>query len=181
MAEQTKKKNINVNWRSMTIILAIVAIWIIFAIVTDGFWSPRNFSNLFRQMSIVGILATGALLVIVTGGIDLSVGLMAGFIGCLGAYLMTYNLWSTPPVVIVMILAGAGFGLAQGYIIAYQKVPAFIVTLGFQMILRGLLLSLTEGITISPINEDFLVFGQAYIPPVAGWIIAAVAVIAIFF
>ena len=181
MTKKKKRLGIKLNMRTYAIIIAIIFLWIIFGLTTNGsFLTTRNVSNLFRQMSSVGILATGALLVIVSGGIDLSVGLMAGFIGCLGAYFMTYSHWSTPLVVLVMIVAGAVFGLVQGYIISYLDVPAFIVTLGFQMLLKGLVLWLTEGITISPINEDFLVFGQAYVPHLIGWIIAAIAVILIF-
>ena len=75
------------NIQTYTIIIALVLIWVVFAIATEGgYVSPQNISNLFRQMSVTSIMAAGMVLVIVTGGIDLSVGRLAGFVSVVVAY-----------------------------------------------------------------------------------------------
>ena len=165
---------IKVNLRTYTMIFALMAIWIVFALLTNrtlieqyewnifkylgdclgafsgGFeagagrvfndfiyLSPRNLSNLFVQMAVVGVLAVGMVLVIVSGNIDLSVGSVACFIGALVAVLC-YEYHLSPLVAVLCgIVAGAAIGLVQGGITAYFRVPAFIVTLGGMMIFRG--------------------------------------------
>lgn len=170
----------NLNIRTFAIVIALAVLWVVFAIATGGsFVSARNISNLFRQMAIVGVLGTGALLVIVTGSIDLSVGLLAGYTGCVGACLMSYYGWGTAPAILVMLAVGAAVGLLQGGVIAYVGVPSFITTLGGQMILRGMILSLTKGITITPINKSFLVAGQSYLPGIAGLAIGVLVVLGV--
>jgi D-xylose transport system permease protein len=101
------------------------------------FLSPRNLSNLFVQMTVVGVLAVGMVLIIVSGNIDLSVGSVSAFIGGLVTVILYET--SLPPFAAVLIglAAGAGIGFIQGGITAYFRVPAFIVTLGGMMIFRG--------------------------------------------
>jgi D-xylose transport system permease protein len=176
-----RRLSVPINLRTFAIVIAIIMLWIVFAIASEGsFISQRNLSNLFRQMSIVGVLGTGALMVIVSGNIDLSVGLLAGFSGCVGAMLMSYHGWGTIPALGVMLAAGAIFGLAQGYVVAYVGVPSFIVTLGGQMVLRGFTLGLTKGVTITPINSSFLLFGQAYFGSLASWTMGILVIIVLF-
>lgn len=115
-------------------------------------------------------MAAGMSLVIIAGGIDLSVGVMAGSIGCIGAGMMAYFGWSTPVTIVFMILVGIGLGIAEGFFIAHLKVHAVIVTLSFQMLIRGLVLLFTAGRTVSPINASFLYLGQAYLPGYTGWV-----------
>src|ERR1051325_5896020 len=79
------------NVQTYTILLALIGIWSIFFFTTGGnYLDPQNVSNLFRQMSVTAFLATGMVLVIVTGNIDLSVGKMAGFVSVVVAYLQAY-------------------------------------------------------------------------------------------
>lgn len=101
------------------------------------FLSPRNLSNLFVQMTVVGVLAVGMVLVIVSGNIDLSVGSVCAFIGGLVTVILYET--SLPPYAAVLLglAAGTAIGFAQGGITAYFRVPAFIVTLGGMMIFRG--------------------------------------------
>ncbi len=173
-----KRLSLTINLRTFAIVIAIILLWAVFAVASDGsFITRRNLSNLFRQMSIVGVLGTGALLVIVSGNIDLSVGLLAGFCGCVGAILMSYHGWGTISAVLAMLAVGAVFGLAQGYVVAYVGVPSFIATLGGQMILRGFTLGLTKGVTITPINGSFLVFGQSYFGNGVSWTMGGLVVL----
>ena len=173
---KTKKRS--ANFRTFTIIIVLIVLWVLFAIMTDGaFIATRNLSNLFRQMSIVGILGVGAVLIIIAGHIDMSVGFLAGFTGCVSAFLMCYNGVNTALAIIIALAIGTGFGFAQGLVVAYVGVPSFIVTLGGQMALQGMVLALTQGVTIAPLTDAYTVFGQAYVPPLVSWILGIIAVI----
>ncbi len=174
------------NIQTYTILIALVLIWVVFAIATDGgYVSPQNVSNLFRQMSVTSLMAAGMVLVIVTGGIDLSVGRLAGFVSVVVAYFQA-NRWNTvfpdqPAVaallsVIIGLLVGTGWGVMQGYIVAYLRVTAFIVTLGSYFILQGLVLLQTEGKTIPANQPVFSQIGQGYLPDQLGWILTAIII-----
>jgi len=170
----------NVNIRTYTMIAVLIILWIFFSILTDGaFILTRNISNLVRQMAIVGILGTGMVLVIVTGGIDLSVGSTLGFLGGIAAALMAWNNWGTASTLTVLILGGIIIGLVQGVIIAYAGVPAFIVTLGGQLIFRGGLLGVTKGISISPLQNAYVWIGQAYFSKTLGLVLAIITIAAL--
>ncbi|MGI6168834.1 MAG: sugar ABC transporter permease [Christensenellales bacterium] len=172
------KPKINFNVRTYTMIAALFILWIIFSFTTDwAFITARNLSNLMRQMSIVGIMSIGMVMVIVTGGIDLSAGSVMGFISCIAAALQVWSAWGTAETIIVVLLAGALIGLINGVLIAYTGVPAFIITLGGQLIFRGAVLAVTRGTTVAPLEKSFLEIGQAFIDPTLGYILAALAVV----
>lgn len=178
------------NIQTYTIILALVAIWILFAVLTNGaFFSAQNVSNLFRQMTVTSFLAIGMVFVIVTGNIDLSVGKLAGFVSVVAAYFQAnvwYQLIPNMPLVAAMlsVIIGVGvgiiWGVLQGYIIAYLNVPAFIVTLGSMFVLNGAILLVTQGRTIPANQPYFSEIAQGYLPPTAGWAVAAVVVVFLF-
>lgn len=173
------------NIQTYTIVVALVVIWIVFTIATPDYASPQNISNLFRQMAVTSILSAGMVLVIVTGGIDLSVGRLAGFVSTVVAYNQAYRFTDNPPVaaiasVILGAAVGLGWGTLQGYIIAYLRVPAFIVTLGSLFILQGLVLLQTEGKTIPANQPVFDQIGQGYVPSTLSWLLA-IAIIAVMF
>ena len=166
-----------INIRAYSMVIALVVIWIAFGIMTSGkYLIPRNISNLSRQMAVVCYLATGMVLVIVSGNIDLSVGSLLGMLGGFAAFTQVYLGWSTGPTIIVTLLLGVVVGLYQGFVISYLKVPAFIVTLGGFMAFRGILIGITGGRTISPMTESFKVIGQSYLDKNVGIIIAIVAI-----
>lgn len=153
------------NVRQYTMIAALLAIWIIFTILTGGlFISARNLSNLLLQMCTIGILTGGMLLVMVAGHIDLSVGSVCGTLGAVVAYLMTKA--GVSPVAAILITIGCGVlvGAWHGFWIAYRGVPAFIVTLASQIAFRGFTLAVTNGATIGEFAPGFKAIGQGYIP-----------------
>lgn len=183
-------KAIRVNFQTYALIFAAIMIWGFFAYMTSGaFLGPQNISNLFRQMTVTSFLAIGMVLVIVTGNIDLSVGRLAGFVSVVLAYMQArvwpqvlpdQELLTTSLSIIIAIGVGVLFEMAQGYLIAYQGIPSFIVTLGGMFVLNGAILLVTEGKTI-PANQPTLsVVAQGYLPPLIGWIIAAIVVAALF-
>jgi D-xylose transport system permease protein len=172
-------QSVSRNIQSYILLLAVVIIWGIFFILTNGsFLDPQNISNLFRQMSVTSLMTLGMLLVILTGGIDLSVGKLAGFVSVVVAYLQ-FNIWFRllpgqvvlPAILSVIcgLIVGLLAGALQGSIIAFGNLPAFIVTLGGMWLFNGLLLLVTQGKTIAADQPVFSMIGQGYIPPVWGW------------
>ena len=173
------------NMQTYTLIIAVIVIWAIFYFLTGGsYLDPQNISNLFRQMTVTSFMSIGMVLVIVTGGIDLSVGKLAGFVSVVCAFLQYFTFYSMFPnqpllsavlSVIVGLLVGTAAGALQGYFIAFQGLPAFIVTLGGMWLFNGLILWRTAGKTIAAHGTYFSFIGQGYVSPTWGWIIFAVA------
>ena len=151
--------------RLISLSLSLVAIWVIFFIFTDGlFLTPRNFYNLAVQSSVVGILAVGMVLVIISKNIDLSVGSVLGFTGMTIAYLQIEILpveasWNWPVTVIFAILLGTLIGFWQGFLVAYVAIPSFVVTLAGLLIFRGAAFEVAKGRTLSPFQDDYRIFG----------------------
>ncbi len=184
-------KMLRANLQTYALIFATLVIWLYFSYLTNGsFLSPQNFSNLFRQMVITGFLSVGMVLVIVTGNIDLSVGKLAGFVSVVVAAVQSNFLTSTFPDQPILIAAlsvftgvaiGFLYGVIQGYIIAYLRVTAFIVTLGSMWLLNGLILLVTEGRTIPANQSTFAQIAQGYLPNEVGWIIAIITVVLLFY
>lgn len=169
------------DFRSYTLIIALVLIALIFGILTDGeFLTSRNLSNLFMQMSVISILAIGMTLVIIAGHIDLSVGSVVGLTGGIAAILQVWYGWGTVSVIIVAIIVGALIGLWQGWWVSYRNVPAFIVTLGGMLIFRGILIGISNGETIAPLNKSFEAIGNSYLPYVIGYVLAIISIIMLF-
>jgi D-xylose transport system permease protein len=161
------------NTKQYTMFLALIAIWLIFAVLTDGvFVSSRNLSNLFVQTVTTAILAIGMVLVIVAGHIDLSVGSVLGFTGAVCALLMVKAGWGVLPSAAVTLLVGLAVGAWHGFWIAHRRVPAFIVTLASMLAFRGLIIGITGGQTQglemapAPVAEAFKRIGQGYVPTI---------------
>jgi putative multiple sugar transport system permease protein len=153
------------NIRQYGMVIALAFIMVLFQILTKGImFAPMNITNLVLQNSYVLILAIGMLLVIVTGGIDLSVGSVAGFVGAVSAVFMVD--WGMPVfyAMLIAILIGAAAGAFQGYFIAFLKIPAFIVTLAGMLIFRGLTMSILQGQTKSPFEKSFQAMAAGYLP-----------------
>src|SRR5690606_4406320 len=131
-------------------------------------------------MAVIGVLAIGMTLVIVAGHIDLSVGSLAGLTGGIAAILQVWYGWNTFAVIIIAILVGAIIGLWQGYWVAYRAVPAFIVTLGGMLIFRGILVGVSQGRTIAPLDESFRMFGTSYLPFLYGYVLVVISIAMMF-
>ena len=155
-------------WRTFGLLAALVVIFAVFTFATGGmFLSPRNLSLLARQMSITALLASGMVLVIVAGQIDLSVGALAGLMGAVSALAVTRFGVPLPLGVALVLVLGALLGALQGGIVARLGVPPFIVTLGGMLVFQGTLLGITRGVTVTP-PPGYLVVGQSYLPPLFG-------------
>ncbi|MBP3127433.1 multiple monosaccharide ABC transporter permease [Thalassospira sp. ER-Se-21-Dark] len=158
--------------REYGMVVALVAILAFFQVLTDGIMlKPVNLTNLFLQNSYIIIMAVGMLLVIVGGNIDLSVGSVVGFIGALAA-VMIVN-WDLPTVLVVPVclIAGAIIGAAQGYWVAYWRIPSFIVTLAGMLVFKGLTLALLGGASVGPFPDSFQAMSSGFIPDFFGGLI----------
>jgi D-xylose transport system permease protein len=161
-------------------ILALVVIWLIFTVLTEGrFLIPRNLSNLSRQMSITAVLAIGMVMVIVATHIDLSVGSVLGLTGGIAAVLQVWYHWETPWVILAAVTLGALIGAWHGFWVAYQKVPAFIVTLAGYMAYRGILLGVLKGLTVAPMFPSFKIISSGYLDLLPGVILVTVSILAL--
>ncbi|MFP8968481.1 multiple monosaccharide ABC transporter permease [Pokkaliibacter sp. CJK22405] len=157
------------HMRDYGMLMALVVIMLLFQVLTDGtLMRPINLTNLFLQNSYIIIMALGMLLVIVAGHIDLSVGSVVGFIGALAA-VMAVN-WHLPTWLVVpaCLVMGGIIGAAQGYWIAYWKIPSFIVTLAGMLVFRGLTLAFLAGQSVGPFPESFQAMSTGFIPDVFG-------------
>jgi D-xylose transport system permease protein len=155
-----------VRYKILALLLAVAAIWVFFHIATDGaFATPRNLSNLLRQMSITGMLACGMVFVIIAGEIDLSVGSLLGLLGGVAAVLTVNLQWNTWAAVAAVLALGMLIGLFNGLWVTRMRVPSFIVGLGGMLVYRGALLGLTHGGTVAPVPDDLVYLGQGYVPP----------------
>ncbi|WP_028936545.1 ABC transporter permease [Pseudonocardia spinosispora] len=123
-------------------------------LASNEFLTSGNLGNLARQVAIFGIIAAGELLVILTAGIDLSVGSVLALTGCVTAELLIHG-WPVPAAIVVGLLVGAGLGAFNGTLVALAKLPPFIVTLGMLGIARGVVLVLTDASTIQPLPPSF--------------------------
>ncbi len=150
--------------RDYGMLLSLVAIMAFFQYMTDGtLLEPLNLTNLVLQNSYIVIMALGMLMVIVAGHIDLSVGSVVGFIGALSAVLMV-NLQMAPIwAALICLLAGAAIGAAQGYWVAFLRIPSFIVTLAGMLVFKGLSLVLLQGQSVGPFPDQFQMLSSGFI------------------
>lgn len=155
-----------------------------FALATNTFFTLDNMLTVALQTSIIAIIAIGQTYVIITNGIDLSIGSNMALAGIVAALIMT-NGYPIPLAILAALLVGCLCGLVSGFVITYGDLPPFIVTMGMMSIVRGLCLVITEGIPISGLPKGFTFFGSGYIfrsenfrgIPVAVVIMAVIAII----
>jgi putative multiple sugar transport system permease protein len=157
------------NFREYGMLLSLVAIMAFFQVMTDGtLMQPLNITNLVLQNSYIVIMALGMLLVIVAGHIDLSVGSVCGFIGALAAVLMVQYEWHFVPACLACLACGALIGAAQGWFVAYFRIPSFIVTLAGMLVFKGLALALLHGQSVGPFPESFQMLSSGFLPDFSG-------------
>jgi putative multiple sugar transport system permease protein len=157
------------NMREYGMLLSLIVIMGFFQYMTEGtLMQPLNLTNLVLQNSYVVIMALGMLMVIVAGHIDLSVGSVVGFIGGLAAVLIVNYQMNFITASIICLAAGALIGGAQGYFIAFFKIPSFIVTLAGMLVFKGLTLALLAGQSVGPFPEGFQMLSSGFLPdPIA--------------
>lgn len=156
--------------RDYGMLFSLVVIMGFFQYMTEGtLMQPLNLTNLILQNSYIVIMALGMLMVIVAGHIDLSVGSVVGFIGALAAVLIVNFNMNFIAAGLICLAAGALIGGAQGYFVAFFKIPSFIVTLAGMLVFKGLTLALLQGQSVGPFPGGFQLLSSGFIPdPIAG-------------
>jgi simple sugar transport system permease protein len=167
------------NGAVASIALFLIIVAVVFSLVTDTFLTQPNFLNILRQIAPLMITAVAMTFVITTGGIDLSVGSILALVNALAAISLAAGIpW--PIVVVLMLLAGGLIGAAQGYFVAFEGIPPFIVTLAGLSMIRGFALLLTRGYSI-PIDPSspFNAIGRGWFAgvPLPAWLAVAALVI----
>lgn len=145
-----------IDLQSLTLYIGAIAILIIFTVVCrlagKNFLTFGNIQNVITQSSVIAVIAIGQSVVILTGGIDLSVGSTVGFVGIVGGLLIKSGM-PIGVVCILLIVMGIFVGACNGALISYGKIPAFIVTLGSLQIIRGVTMVVNSGKPISGFPE----------------------------
>jgi putative multiple sugar transport system permease protein len=153
------------NLRQYGMLLSLFAIMLFFEVATNGtLLRPLNLTNLVLQNSYIAIMALGMLLVIVSGHIDLSVGSVAGFVGALAAVLMVQYGVPLVPAALLCLVVGGAIGAAQGFFVAYVKIPSFIVTLAGMLVFRGAMLAVLGGQSVGPFPTVFQRLSSGFLP-----------------
>ncbi|WP_316813258.1 ABC transporter permease [Pedobacter heparinus] len=122
-----------IKYNTLVIFLLML---IVSALVSDAFFTANNLANLIRQVAPVGIISMGMLLVILTGGIDLSVGSVVAMVGVLSA--LFTHMMPLPLAIVASLACGIMVGSLSGYLVSFQKMAPFIATLALMTIVRGL-------------------------------------------
>jgi len=173
--DQNKKRWLTTELLLLGVLL-IMGIGLGFA--SSKFLTPNNLSNLLRQTSINGVVAIGMTVVIISAGIDLSVGAVVGLSGILASSFMTTGGMSIPVAIFVAVLLSTLVGLFNGIVIFDGKVPAFIATLGAMTAVRGLVMLTTNARMVAGLPKSFTNFAQATILGLPGltfvWLIIVI-------
>jgi D-xylose transport system permease protein len=164
---------------SLRVILAIALIWIVFDLQNERFLSAANLTNLFLQITAVGLIAVGVVMVLLIGEIDLSVGAVSGLAAAVMAVVNVKHGWAPVPAIALGVLTGAAIGLLQGLLFTRFRIPSFVVTLAGLLTWQGaLLLVLGKTGTVNLTNSGITDLANTFYGPVVGWIFAAVAIAA---
>lgn len=156
--------------------LSLIVLFVALAIASPPFLTNTNLSSVVRQTAVINIMALGMTMIIIIGGIDLSVGAILAMGGLIGTMAMEKGL-SIPAGVLIGILAGLGCGLANGAMITQLNIAPFIVTLGTLGIFRGATLIISKGLPVSNIPKQFSYLGEGNLlgVPFVLWILVLCA------
>lgn len=172
MAEQTKapevlkpRKRANLSMKQYGMVLALVLVFLIFAFITKGKnMSPININNLIMQNGYVVILATGMLLCVLTGNVDLGVGSVVAASGAVAGTLIVKAGVSTPVAMLAALATGVAFGVFVGFFVSKLEIPPFIVTLATMLMGRGICYVILQSQTMGPLPADYNWISTGFVP-----------------
>ena len=175
------KRNYNILF-GLTLLALLLLLWGLLSVTTASFATGNNMANLLRQGSMIAILAVGQTFVIITGGIDLSVGAIVGFATVIVAMIINagYPIWFA---IMVTLLVGVAIGTFHGFGIVKMGLPPFIITLATLTSLRGIGLLMTNGNSININSDAFQAFsrGAVFGIPNLFWMVILVGIPAYIF
>ena len=158
--------------------LTLIVLFVALTIASPNFFTSTNLSSVVRQTAVINIMALGMTMIMITGGIDLSVGAILAMGGVVGTMAMEKG-FSIPTGVLVGSITGLACGLANGLMITQLRVQPFIVTLGTLGIFRGTTLIITNGLPVHQIPQQFSYMGEGNLlgVPFVLWILVACAIV----
>ena len=164
---------------TFTIFLILLLMCVITAVAEPAFLKLSNLLSTARSFSAIAIAGIGVLMIIITGGIDLSIGSVYGLAGVISAFGCSLFGLPVPVAMLMGVLSGAIFGALNGLMVVYCKLPPFIATLGTMQIARGLCTILTRGYPVSDLPSGYMFLGQGefLFVPMAVWCMVIIAVI----
>ena len=163
---------------SLPVIVGLIIIWIYFSVSEENFLTAGNLTNLMLQIAGLGIIATGVVMVLLLGEIDLSVGIVSGLAASVMAVLSVKNDWPGWAAILAALLVGLGCGLFQGFFITFFRVPSFVVTLAGLLGFQGVLLYVLGNTGTINITDDTIVnLANTFYSDYVGWIIAIVLLV----
>ena len=165
-----------IDWKKYTSIIGLILLCIISIILNDSFLTPRNLINIIRQLAVPGLLAIGMTYVIISGGIDLSVGSICALVSVLYAMLLQKGM-NFFTALIIMMLLGLVIGLCYGFFAAKVAIPPFIVTLAGTNVCKGAALVLTDSAAIGVTEPVTLAIGSLSLPQAPTLALIALAAI----
>lgn len=162
-----KKKTVNIDMKQYGMVLALIAVFLIFAFMTKGKnMSPANINNLIMQNGYVVILAVGMLLCVLTGNVDLGVGSVVATCGAVAGILMVdykANMWVA---ILAALAVGLLAGMFVGFFVSKLAIPPFIVTLASMLMFRGLTYTLLKAQTKGPLPASYTYIGAGFLPTI---------------
>ena len=163
MENRVKKTSWVDIYKKIGIYVILVAVFLFFSIVTPQFRSPANIINIIRQVSMFGIVVIGVTIVMLGGGMDLSVGGQMAVDGMIAGILMVNLKVPFGLAIVIVLLVGVAFGFINGIVTITFNIPPIIVTLGTMLVLNGVAYIVTGGLPVNGMPEGFKVLGQGYI------------------
>lgn len=150
-------------YKKFGIYILLAVVFIVFAVAAPNFLSAKNVINIVRQCSMFGIVVVGVSMVMIGGGMDLSVGSQMAVDGMLVGYMMVNSGLPIPVAIIATIVIGCVMGAINGLVAVKLHIMPIIVTLGTMLILEGVAYLITGGYPITGMPEAFTVIGQGYL------------------
>ncbi len=149
-----------IAFRELSLVFVLLVFGILMSLVSPVFLTWPNLEAILLSLSVEATIAIGMVILLISGGLDLSVGSILGFTGVVAGLSLTVLGLPAPLAIVVGLLAALGVGLANGFLVAKMKINPFITTLGMNITIRGLLLVIAEGRAVLNLPQSFTVIGQ---------------------
>lgn len=174
-----RKSGVTLTTQTVVLIVAVI-MWIALSFMSPHFLTITNVQNIMRQMAIQGVLAVAEVLVILTAGIDLSVGSLVALVNISMSKMLVAKVMSIPMIIVVMLLMSALVGFTNGVMVYDLKIPPFIATLGMMTILRGITLLISGGSNVFGLPRSIADFASGNflgLPNIFWFLIISVALV----
>jgi ribose transport system permease protein len=166
--------------RELNVLSVLLLVGLVISVFSPYFLTTNNLMGVFRSFSLIALMSIGMMLVIITGGIDLSVGSVMGLSSLVTALVFQHG-YNAPAAIGAGLAVGIAVGAFNGFMITWIQLPPFIATLGTLSIGRGLMYIITKGVPVTPdVPDSFTFIGQGYIGFVPFPVVILLAMTAVF-